>query len=203
MGAVLIISPSPILILLFIIGIGSWWGRSRESYRHDLLTHERKVLREFRSELAMWPALLSTAERKAFLQSKVRYLEELVSRRRGWYIPFLQDKEKLQQEQARIELHAIRAAYELLNRWEYMPVLYEEGDPSRPMASTLLEDPDRDAADRLNEVGDALQHLQGYYQAPASTKWKVLAAYLGLMVVLAAFAWYGHGLMELHQLKIR
>ncbi|HEX7066355.1 MAG TPA: hypothetical protein VF199_14900, partial [Bacillales bacterium] len=43
----------------------------------------------------------------------------------------------------------------------------------------------------VRRIEEELERLRTYYEAPASTKWKVLVLYIGLAAVLSFFYIYG------------
>ncbi|WP_247740898.1 site-2 protease family protein [Cohnella sp. LGH] len=200
LGVYAFISHSPIVVFIFIIGAFSWWNRARESYRGGLLAYEKRKLTELRRELLRWPNLTSTWDLKQSLIAQIetaRRSEEENGGRR--LIPFLQDEEKLAREQVRMDRQFAERMLALLQEWEYEPVQYEDGDPDKPIPSHLLTDEVRKTEEVIAGVDEELQRYRTYYEAPASVKWKVLAAYLLLAGVLSVFMLYGHRIMELHR----
>ena len=200
LGVYAFISHSPIVIFILIIGAVSWWNRARESYRGGLLGHEKRKLAEFRRELLRWPNLTGTWELKQSLIAQIetaRRAEEEGGR--GRLIPFLQDEEKLAREQVRMDREFAERMLALLQEWEYEPVQYEDGDPDKPIPSHLLTEEVRKIDEALAGIEEELRRYRTYYEAPASVKWKVLAAYLLLAGVLSVFMLYGHRIMELHR----
>jgi Zn-dependent protease len=200
LGAYAFYTHSPLMVLILIIGAVSWWNRAREGYRGSLLAYERTKLSELRDSVRRWPSLYSTWELKQALQAQVdtaKRAQETGGRRR--LIPFLQDEEKLDRERVRMDREFAERTLALLQQWEYEPVQYEEGDPSRPIPSTLLLETGEKAEANIRELDEELNRYRTYYEAPAAVKWKVLAAYLLLAGVLSAFMLYGHRIMELYR----
>jgi len=200
LGVFAFLSHSPLMVFILIIGAFSWWNRARESYRGGLLAYEKRKLTELRRELLRWPNLTSTWDLKQSLIAQIetaRRSEEENGGRR--LIPFLQDEEKLAREQVRMDRQFAERMLALLQEWEYEPVQYEDGDPDKPIPSHLLTDEVRKTEEVIAGVDEELQRYRTYYEAPASVKWKVLAAYLLLAGVLSVFMLYGHRIMELHR----
>jgi len=200
LGAYAFIAHSPLMVIILIIGVVSWWNRAREGYRGGLLAYEKQKLTEFRSELLRWPNLIGTWDLKQSLiaQAEMAKRTEEDGRRRK-LVPFLQDEEKLDRERAAMDREFAERMLALLQEWEYQPVQYEDGDPDKPIPSTLLTEEARKAQERIAGIDEELHRYRTYYEAPASVKWKVLAAYLLLAGALSAFMLYGHRIMELHQ----
>jgi len=197
-----VFSPSPLLFLIFLLGLFSWWTRAREGYRHKVLSHERTKLAELRRSLREWPYLYSTIGLKNELNHAIAEAERIEASRKRWYIPFVQDEERLVQERARIDRYYAERTMTLLKEWEYEPARFEDNDAGTPAPSLLLARADREAAEHEERIDTELERLRTYYEAPASVKWKVLAAYLGLAVVLSAFLFYGHQEMTVHESTI-
>ncbi|TVY01415.1 site-2 protease family protein [Cohnella terricola] len=200
LGIYAFMTHSPLMVLILIIGAVSWWNRARENYRGSILAYEKQKLIEFRQEIGRWPGLFSTWQLKetlAIQEETAKRTEEEGSRRR--LIPFLQDEEKLDRERARMDREFAEKANALLRTWEDEPEQYEDGDSERPVPSSLLADEERKASARIGQIDEELHRYRTYYTAPASVKWKVLAAYLILAGVLSLFMLYGHRIMELYR----
>jgi Zn-dependent protease len=196
-GALVLLSPRPIILLLvLIIGIFTWWNRAREGYNSLILLYEKQKLNEFRSELQRWPSLTSTLEVKQALVAARNKKSYLISKPRRWYVPFLHDQERLARDKERIDQVFINQTSILLQEWEHHPVEYANSDPSRPLPSELLVSAERQARERVQRLDVELQRFRTYYEASASTKWKVLTAYLLLAITLSLFMAYGQKLME-------
>jgi len=199
LGIYAFMAGSPLMVIILIFGVVTWWNRAREGYRGGLLAYEKGKLTEFRKELLRWPNLLSTWELKQALMAQIetarRAQEEGGGRR---LIPFLQDEEKLAREQVRLDREYAERMLTRLQEWEYEPVQYEDGDPDKPIPSHLLTEEVRRADEAIAGIDEELHRYRTYYEAPASVKWKVLAAYLALAGVLSVFMLYGHRIMELH-----
>ncbi|WJH37037.1 site-2 protease family protein [Paenibacillus sp. CC-CFT747] len=203
LGALLVYSPDPMIFLIFLLGLFSWWGRGKEATRQEILAYEQKKLREFLDDLETWPTLSTTYEKKVQLQAAAQASPGPAAGGRRWSIPLLDDGKKIAAAKAEIDRRYASAAYELLLKWEWAPVQYEDGDLDRPVPSTMLAEASRSAAERLTQVEEELARLSTYYKSPASTKWKVLIAYLALAVVLSLFFLYANDLSEIHRSSIR
>lgn len=199
LGGILFLSPNPILFIVFLVGLFTWWNRAREGYSSLILLYEKQKLAEFLANIQSWPTLTSTWELKQSLMAGGNVKVPKDSGRK-WYIPFLHDKERLMRDQARIDQIHMTQTLALLQAWEHLPVEYEESDPSRPIPSELLVSAERQAQGRIKQLDAELLHYRTYYQASSSVKWKVLAAYLILAAVLSVFMLYGHRLMDLHDI---
>lgn len=199
LGALVIISPSPILFLVLLVGLFTWWNRAREGYNSLIFLYEKQKLNEFLANIQQWPTLTSTWDLKQSLLARANKKLAKDAERR-WNIPFLHDKERLMRDQEKIDHIHVTQTLALLQAWEHQPVEYEESDPLRPIPSQLLISAQQQAKARIEQLDAELQHYRTYYQASSAVKWKVLVAYLLLAAVLSVFMLYGHRLMELHEI---
>ncbi|MBO8164560.1 MAG: site-2 protease family protein [Brevibacillus sp.] len=197
-GVYLFFSPSPLLFLIFLLGLFTWWSRVREGYQQRVLIYEKEKLEELIAELRLWPNLWSMAERRSELYAKTLRTAE-TGRKQRFYLPFLQDEQRFAQDKDKLDRQYAEKTWELLKQWERTPTLYLDGDPNQPLPSPLLTEAIEEAEKRIKQVDEQLHRLQTYYESPPDTKWKVLAAYLMLAVTLSLFLWYGNTIMEQHQ----
>jgi Zn-dependent protease len=203
LGVLLIFSPGPILLLILLFGLMTWWGRAREGYRSSVLLYEKDKLTEYRDSLRQWPFISTTVELKESLLAVSTDAAQIEASGRKWLIPFVHDKQRLVRDRARLDREYAERARVLLLEWEYQPAQYIDADPSRPVPSELLTKAEEEAEERIAVIEEELHKLRTYYEAPASVKWKVLTAYLVLAAILSLFALYGFNLMESHQIDFR
>ncbi|BBI31362.1 site-2 protease family protein [Cohnella abietis] len=200
LGVFVAVSPSPILFLIIIMGLFSWWNRAKEGHRNALLSYEREKLMAYRDAIAHWPTLTTTWNLKQALSAEISAAAQAAQSVEGKrMIPFLHDDERLAREKARMDRHYADLTMNLLQEWEHQPVEYADADPSRPIPSKLLGIAQQTADNKIQQLEDELKQNRAYYVAPASVKWKVLVAYLLLAGVLSLFMVYGHNLMELYR----
>ncbi|UFJ41187.1 site-2 protease family protein [Brevibacillus humidisoli] len=198
MGGFLYFSPSPLLFLIFLLGLFTWWSRVREGYQQRVLSYEKEKLLDLIEELRLWPNYWSMSERRSQLYAEVLRMEQPPKQQR-FYLPFLQDEKRFARDREQLDREFAQKKWDLLQRWERSPTQYEDGDPNRPLPSPLLSKEIEKAAERMQHVEERLHRLSTYYESATATKWKVLAAYLGLALVLSLFLLYGNGIMEQHQ----
>ncbi|MFD0673814.1 site-2 protease family protein [Cohnella sp. GCM10027633] len=199
--AIVILYPAnPIMYIVLIVGVVGWWNRAREGYRASVLAYEKEKLEQFVAMVREWPSLTSTLHVKLALTAEAEDAMKQSGELRKWSIPFLHDKEKFAKEKAAIDLRHVERTRQLLQAWEHQPVLYEDGDPDRPVPSELLADAEQRALDAIKLIEEEQTRYRTYYLSSPSVKWKVLIAYLALAAVLSALMMYGHHLMELHPL---
>lgn len=192
MGAFLYVSPSPIMFLILIFGIMTWWTRIREGYRKRLLAYEKERLLRFLNELASWPQLPSTWDTRERLSNNRLHANMLHTKKKRFYLPFFQDEQRFQADRNRIDHLYDTLTWEVFQQWERTPVHFFDSDPNQPIPSPILSEASRDASNKLTKLEEQLQRLSSYYEAPAKTKWKVLAAYLSLAAVLSVCFFYAN-----------
>lgn len=196
LGLLLFFSPSPMLFLIFLLGLITWWNRLREGYQRQIFTYEKEKLQETLHELDSWTALEYSTEKRAQLMG--RYSSMVANKRKNkqFFFPFLQDKQRLERDRARLDQKYAELTWELYQQWERTPVLFTDGNPYEPIPSPLLTAASKDLRERLSKLEEQLHRLSTYYESSTSTKWKVLAAYVALAAVLSLFMVYGHNIME-------
>nr|WP_239565284.1 site-2 protease family protein [Brevibacillus fulvus] len=199
LAILLIFSPSPMLLLILIFGLISWWNHLREGYQAELLAYERDKLQEILAQLKLWPQMDSFGEVRAQLYFAKQSAASHFHEKRGFTIPLLQDQTKLKREKARLDLQYAELAWNLFQAWERSPIAFNDGDPLQPLPAPVLRQATEQGEEKLQKIETDLQRLTTYYQAPARTKWKVLAAYLGLALVLSVFFLFGTEIMEFHR----
>ncbi|MDR4999965.1 site-2 protease family protein [Brevibacillus parabrevis] len=195
LGIMLFTNPGPIMGLIFILGLITWWNRLRENYQHQVLQYEREQIEKFMHDIAKWPELETTWDMRVSMNEEVSALNQAEPDKR-FLVPFLHDEKRLARDQKRLDKVYMNRKWELFKQWEREPIMFIESDPLRPAPSQALQEAEQAARQRLTEVDEQMHRLTTYYVAPASTKWKVLAAYLGLAAVLSAFFVYGQQLLH-------
>lgn len=199
--------PSPIIILIIILGFFSWWQRVREDFtikslqlhiqakrdilpriaelKHDIFypfhtdEEDGPMVNEAMKGYLKWPA---EAER--------RELIEQLRAMKGWYFPFIQDKKKLEKREREARLEALDAWLEVLDR----------ANEPRDI-DTAIERVNRE----IEKLEAEIRKMNQYYNAPAKTRavtfvaYILLAAVLGLMYIYAKdildnYYWYNNPL---------
>lgn len=194
LGAMLFFSPGPMTAIIFIIGLITWWSRLREGYQHQVLAYEREKLLAFLQEIGRWPHLESSWEKRMELQDQAARYENL-PKPNGFLLPFLHDGKRLERDKQKLDQVYANRLLETFRKWEREPVLFVDSDPNQPVPSAALTEADQQARERLTEVEEHMHRLSTYYEASASTKWKVLIAYLALAAALSAFFVYSRQLL--------
>jgi Zn-dependent protease len=196
LGVMLLFSPDPLLFLIFLFGVITWWNRIREGYQRRILSYEKEKLKDFLNDIAHWPALAETAATRARLMTQSYFHAAAKPPRQRFFLPFLHDDRRFERDRILLDKLYAERTWELFQLWERTPVLFLDGNPLQPVPSPLLTEAEQEARDRLRKVEEQLERLTTYYESTAKTKWKVLAAYLGLAAVLSLFLLYGSSILN-------
>ncbi|MFC5469263.1 site-2 protease family protein [Cohnella suwonensis] len=114
LGVYAVISMSPLIFLILIIGIFGWWNRGKESYRNGLLSCEKKKIEAFREQISQWPSLTSTWDLKRSMQEQLASAKSRMGKENARFIPFWDDDKKLVREQAKMDEHYANQTLALL-----------------------------------------------------------------------------------------
>ena len=192
--------PSVLLIIIIILGVFSWWGRLREDYsmkllqleieeRESLITKIVKLKDElFYQYYREDEGPMVNQVMKDFLvrdlHNQRRALDDKIKGMKKWYIPFLQDRLKLQKQRLMYQRglnHELSQMIYRINVGEDIPLLISE---QQHMIQKLEKQ-------RIK--------INKYYDAPKRTKWVVFIAYLVLAGILGLMYIYGQSLLDSHQ----
>ncbi|HET7629647.1 MAG TPA: site-2 protease family protein [Bacillales bacterium] len=194
-AALLFWQPSAILILILLFGFFTWWNRARENFQAEQIRYMQQRHRNYLGELrqmleelffmridegGMPDPVLNSDVRFFHLRQvrmKIGELKEELKERSGFLIPFLQDEKKLKRKRLEIDLEYERKKEAFLDG---MSTEYDD------LKAKIAE-----AEAAIPRMEKELERMKTYYQAPASTKWKVLVLYLALAAVLSFFFFYG------------
>ncbi|MDN4526141.1 site-2 protease family protein [Fictibacillus fluitans] len=219
------ISPDPIIFIIFLFGIATWWRRVREDYvlqesKQSLELHQKeeekihslvREMDEYR-DLPNFPYIVDTFIDEGRVERE-RLIRNLPS---GSAVPFVHDKKRLKK-------HAMLTEINLLEKREkYFLMLYKhevmkererllaeqelqygedhlsgvpEGGHPEKVVEAYLSAVKEEAETQEKEV----DRRKNYYVASLKTKIVVLILYLALAGVLSYFAMYGHTIMEIHR----
>ncbi|CCF16309.1 peptidase M50 family protein [Brevibacillus laterosporus GI-9] len=219
LGAFIFFSPSPMLVLIFIFGMFSWWSHLTSDYKHKQLQYERDKWGQLHQELSRWIVEPPTSQERYDLQRL--YLQtQKAQPKKPFTFPLFQEEKKLAYKKLQLDRQFIIKRWELLvaheqeqyrNAWNQ----YSDTTASATEAQAVSEhtanaedhipttEQDTFQAEqgilqhtisstelKLADMNKELEHQAGYYEASAATRWKVLLAYLVLAGLLAAFYFY-------------
>ncbi len=183
----LFISFSPILLLIFIFGLISWWSRFRDEYKREVLAAQISAREAVHEKLSLYDKELffsfqSDEEEPMINSAMVQYHERLLNEElkrlhselndmKSGYIPIVQDRQKIKKEK-------LKAMYQQITRLKsLLPDIQTHEN-----LSAYDEQLKRESAE-LSKERDQYKY---YYKAKRSTKWKVFIAYVLLALLLSA-----------------
>ncbi|MFC3884062.1 site-2 protease family protein [Bacillus songklensis] len=190
----MIIDSSAILILIFIIGLFTWWQRVRENYELAVTNGELTVLEEVKAvykpmeehkgvyepiRSAEWSGYKERMAEAYRLKRKQTQLK--AEGMKSFYIPFIQDDKK--KEKATLQFR--KEQYDRL-----VNVLENEHRWSEDHQELIR------IQKEIKEREKKVEKLKTYYLTTKKEKWIGLGAYLLLLVVLGGFYIFGSGIMQ-------
>jgi Zn-dependent protease len=227
----LFISPDPIIFLIFLFGILTWWKRVREDFEHKKTELTLEAFETEQQKLAdIQQGLNEYRDMPNFSYIIGTYIEEVrIAKNRvkdsvptGFTFPILQDKKKIEKHQIIVEMEMLNNRERFLktiqdeydkNRGNRENIIeaYRESDPEG--IATLPQFPDFNIAAYFEayeksllaekaETEKVYAQQKNYYVSNLKTKIVVLILYLLLAGVLSAFVVYGNHLMEVNRLLI-
>ncbi|MFC7373160.1 site-2 protease family protein [Fictibacillus iocasae] len=212
-------SPDPILFLIFLFGIGTWWKRVREDFSRKELDQVISLTEKEASDVQQVQLEIDTyKDMTNFPYILNTFLEDVRTRKArlirnipgGSFFPFVHDKKKL-------EKRAILTEIALLEEREsrYLLPFKQQVDQAADYKEAIEEgaveinapEPPYDYAEQYlamlhqnrNKLQAEAERMKNYYQSTRKTKMVVLLLYLLLAGVLSGFVVYGNSIMELHR----
>ncbi|MQR96962.1 site-2 protease family protein [Fictibacillus phosphorivorans] len=227
----LFISPDPIIFLVFIFGILTWWKRVREDFEQDklketltLFQSEQDKLTEINQEMDEYKDMPNFGYIIGSYLEDVRVAKDRLKRNMptGYSFPVLQDKKKIRKHRTLVEIEILnnreRFLQTLLKEYEsnqrqreYIHTMYQEADPEEMAAieelpnfshSNLFEAYEQSLLAEKAKTEKQFEQTKNYYVSNTKTKVIVLIMYLLLAGVLSAFVVYGNQLMDANRFLI-
>jgi Zn-dependent protease len=227
----LFISPDPIIFLIFLFGILTWWKRVREDFEHKKTELTLEAFETEQQKLAdIQQGLNEYRDMPNFSYIIGTYIEEVrIAKNRvkdsvptGFTFPILQDKKKIEKHQIIVEMEMLN------NRERFLKTIQDEYDKNRGNRENIIEayrESDPEGITTLPQFPDfniaayfeayeksllaekaetekVYAQQKNYYVSNLKTKIVVLILYLLLAGVLSAFVVYGNHLMEVNRLLI-
>lgn len=190
--------PSPIIILIVIFGIFSWWRRIREDFRIKTIRLEIKVKAEVMDRLAAWkkdlfysfvaedgdgPIVNEMMQLHVIREwrGKIAAWQDDIQSMKKWTVPFIQDRLKLKRREGLIRIKE----YERLIH--FISQIQEQTELDEAIYEIEVE------KEKLHDQAD---HINKYYDAPIKTRLVAFFAYLLLAAVLGMLYLYGYNQLE-------
>lgn len=227
----LFISPDPIIFLIFLFGIMTWWRRVREDFEHnkteltlEAFDGEQEKLSQIQQELFEYRDMPNFSHIIGTFIEDVRVAKRRVKDRAptGFTFPIFQDKKKIEKHSIIVKLEmlnnrerflrTLREAYDKhLKKREMLIQTYNESDPEGIFSPPELEDfniatyfeaYEKSLLEEKAKTKKVYDQQKNYYVSNMKTKIIVLALYLLLAGILSAFVVYGNHLMEVNRFLI-
>ncbi|WP_077324884.1 site-2 protease family protein [Virgibacillus siamensis] len=199
---IIFISPDPIIILIFIFGIFTWWDRFKDNAKVEIMKHEEKVLTEVNDELKHLVAFTPHSEEMntsnfISIKNKINYrLNEIskhLSADSGSVLPVIQEKKRTAFKKRKAEKDILTNMLNQIRNYELS--FYENTPINTDLNSVIIEN-----EKKLTTIRAEMDRAKTYYQTSIGTKIRALILYLGLAVVLALFLVYGMEILESSQI---
>lgn len=227
----LFISPDPIIFLIFIFGILTWWKRVREDFEQNklketltLFQSEQEKLTVINQEMNEYKDMPNFGYIIGTYLEDVRVSKDRLKRNMpsGSSFPVLQDKKKIRKHRTLVEIEILnnreRFLQTLLKEYEsnqrqreYIQNMYLEADPEEIATlpelqtfshSSLFEAYEQSLLSEKAKTEKQFEQTKNYYVSNTKTKVIVLIMYLLLAGVLSAFVVYGNQLMDANRFLI-
>ncbi len=204
---ILFISPDPILILIFIFGLVTWWKQFKKNTDMEIMKHEEHVLTEINKEFRLLADQSGdfghseiTANQFISLFSKIKERKDNVNRylqnNEGFTFPVIQEKKRTEIKKNKAEKHILRR---ILNEMNIREDTLEVNAAIH--LDSIVESIYHKNESRLMEIRKEVKRVKAYYQTSFGTKVKSLALYLALAIVLAVILVYAMGILDASQLE--
>lgn len=190
---------SPLLILIFVFGLFSWWRRLREDFSIKAIQAEMAVKSELIAKIETYQNDLfytyydQDAEDsppvnevmrsfiKRELSSRLANVVDSVREMSSWFFPFIQDKSKLEKRRRILLAHELEAWINRIDQVSDQQDLTEQ-----------LQGEQRAIWDLQQQI----EKINKYYNASAKTRVVVFIAYILLAAVLGFFYLYGEHILQ-------
>ncbi len=202
----LFISPDPIIFLIFIFGILTWWKRVREDFEQNklketltLFQSEQDKLTEINQEMDEYKDMPNFGYIIGTYLEDVRVAKDRLERNMptGYSFPVLQDKKKIRKHRTLVEIEILnnreRFLQTLLEEYEsnqrqkeYIHNMYKEADPeelatipelSNFSHSSLFEAYEQSLLTEKANIEKQFEQTKNYYVSNTKTKVIVLIMY--------------------------
>ncbi|SEP79127.1 Zn-dependent protease (includes SpoIVFB) [Virgibacillus subterraneus] len=204
---ILFISPDPILILIFIFGLVTWWKQFKKNTDMEIMKHEENVLTEINKEFRFLADQSSdfghsdiTENQFTSLFVKIKERKDNVNRylqnNEGFTFPVLQEKKRTEIKKSKAEKQILRR---ILNEMNIREDTLEVDAATH--FDSLVETIYHKNEYQLMEIKKEVKRVKAYYQTSVGTKIKSLALYLSLAILLAVILVFAMGILDASQIE--
>ncbi|SDQ17134.1 site-2 protease family protein [Virgibacillus salinus] len=204
---ILFISPDPILILIFIFGLVTWWKQFKKNTDMEIMKHEENVLTEINKEFRFLADQSSDFGHSDITENQFTTLFVKIKERKdqvnhylqnntGFTFPILQEKKRTEIKKNKAEKHILRRILNEMNiREDTLEV--DEATHFDSLVETIYHKNEY----QLMEIRKEVKRVKAYYQTSVGTKVKSLALYLSLAILLAVILVFAMGILDASQIE--
>ncbi|MFZ3580412.1 site-2 protease family protein [Virgibacillus sp. DJP39] len=209
---VLFISPDPILILIFIFGLVTWWKQFKKNTDLAIMKHEENVLTKINKDFQFltnnntgWPKDIDhseqdlTANQYTSLFVKIKERKDQINRylqnNTGFTFPVLQEKKRTEIKKNKAEKEILRR---ILNEMNIREDTLEVDTAIR--FASVIENIYNKNENRLLKIRKEIKRIKTYYKTSVGTKVKSLVLYLSLAILLAIILVFASNILDSSQL---
>lgn len=201
MVPVIFLSPDPIILLIFVFGIFTWWGRYKGNARVEIMQHEGKVRAKWNEALKRVVPYessdVSSYERgpgnvrslKSEIRSRLYEVNERLSNESGTAFPIIQENKRNERKGLQKEKEILTGLFNNIKNYE---MSFYENTPLYTDLNDIIAGNEKRQAQIQEEIGQA----KAYYKTSIGTKVRALVLYIGLAIVLALLLVYGMDILE-------
>ena len=203
---IIFISPDPILILIFIFGLVTWWKEFKKHTNITIMKHEEQVLTEVNGNFNFFTQNYLddssgshlTVNGYTALFSKIKERKEQVNQfllnHAGFKFPILQEKERLEIKRNKAEEAILKS---ILNDMSFR----DDTLVSDTQFDTIIANIQNKNEHKLLGIRKEVNRIKTYYQTSLRTKVKSLILYLSLAILLAIVLVNAINILEASQLS--
>ena len=180
---ILFISPDPIIFLIFIFGIITWFNRLSETKRLKKLNVRKSWMDNEREEMAVLKQGLENtwepSEKVVLLNDTIYAMDQRMKDLQLWKTNSKEEKlhKEFQMDSLKFKVGVVQS--------------YWLNNDAFEMALQQLDQ-------ALEKIQTEIKGLHSYYDTPIAMKWKWLALYIGLAIILSLGLVYGMNIMEMN-----
>ncbi|ASN06174.1 site-2 protease family protein [Virgibacillus necropolis] len=192
---IIFLSPDPILFLIFIFGLVTWWKQFKESKNLATMKHEEKVLSYVNNELEKFKENCEFYGENEYttLYNKLKKQKDKVSHflsnNSGFKMPLFQEKKRLEIKKSHVEKKVLINTLNDLDRTRYTSEV-------APRFDVIIEYVQRKNETERLRIKNEVTRIKTYYRTSLQTKIKSLVLYLSLAVLLAIILVYAMDILE-------
>ncbi|MBM7570871.1 site-2 protease family protein [Aquibacillus albus] len=208
LAVMLFISPDPILILILIFGLITWWDRLKEHTKVEILKHEEQILVEINEDIQAAQNQANEVINGNYEKNENGHIyafhllaNQLHKRkvRMDYLLANETDSSQLiMPKKKRLQIKKWKAEKEQLNRvLNKMQMMRANAEEQLNINMEDLRDYNEK---KLQEVRKEINRLKTYYDSSLPTKARALILYLALAIVLALLLVYAMNILDSNQL---